>query len=195
MITVTDGAKAKFLSVLETENKQTQSLRITAKHGMTPFSADYGLSFVEPGGENNDDQIFEFEGFKVLVDPQSAPLLDGAVVDYVSGLNESGFKITNPKQAGPPKPSGPIADKVQQVLASRVNPAIRSHGGVVSLVELRDEIAYVRFGGGCQGCGMVDTTLKQGVEVMIKEAVPELKGVMDVTDHTGGTNPYYQQSK
>jgi Fe/S biogenesis protein NfuA len=69
------------------------------------------------------------------------------------------------------------------------------HGGHVSLVDVKDDIAYLQFGGGCQGCGMVDVTLKQGVEVMLREAVPELKAVMDVTDHAGGQNPYYQPSK
>ncbi len=192
MITITDSAKTKLISILEDEARQGHGLRVTATRGMSPFAVDYGLSFVEPGAESAEDKVLEFEGFKVFIDPESAPLLDGAIVDYVSGLNEAGFKITNPKQAAPAQPTGPIAEKVQQVLQAKVNPAIRSHGGVVSLVDVRDDIAYLRFGGGCQGCGMVDVTLKQGVEVMIKESVPELKGVMDVTDHAGGSNPYYQ---
>ncbi|MFQ5649683.1 MAG: iron-sulfur cluster assembly accessory protein [bacterium] len=192
MITITDTAKNKFLSILDEEERRGSGLRVTAARGASPFSVEYGLSFVAPGEESEADKVIEFDGFQVYIDPQSAPLLDGAIVDYVSSLNESGFKITNPNTAGPPRPSGPVAEKVQQVLQSRINPAIRSHGGVVSLVDVRDDIAYLRFGGGCQGCGMVDVTLKQGVEVMLKEAVPELKGVMDVTDHAGGTNPYYQ---
>jgi len=192
MITITDSAKTKLVSILEDEARQGHGLRVTATLGMSPFAVDYGLSFVEPGAESAEDKVLEFEGFKVFIDSESAPLLDGAIVDYVSGLNEAGFKITNPKQAAPAQPTGPIAEKVQQVLQAKVNPAIRSHGGVVSLVDVRDDIAYLRFGGGCQGCGMVDVTLKQGVEVMIKESVPELKGVMDVTDHAGGSNPYYQ---
>lgn len=195
MLTITDNAKQKFLSILESEARQGQGLRVTAARGVSPFSVDYGLSFVEPGMEDAADKVIEFEDFNVYVDPQSAPLLDGAVVDYVSGLNESGFKITNPKTAGPPTPTGPMAEKIQHVLDSRINPAVRNHGGVVSLIDVKDDIAYLQFGGGCQGCGMVDVTLKQGVEVMLKEAIPELKGVMDITDHAGGTNPYYQPSK
>ncbi|MFQ5675170.1 MAG: NifU family protein [bacterium] len=195
MITITDNAKNKFISILQEENRPGHGMRITAQRGMSPFSVDYGLAFVEPGQENAADEIVDLGEFKVYIDPDSALLAEGAIVDYVSGLNESGFKITNPRTAAPPSPTGPIAERVQQVLESKINPGVASHGGQVSLVDVRDEIAYLRFGGGCQGCGMVDVTLKQGVEVMLKEAVPELKGVMDVTDHAGGQNPYYQSSK
>lgn len=191
MITFTDNAKSKFLTVLKDENRSSNNVRVTAKRGLSPMAIDYGLAFVESGDEKEDDKIINFDGFDVYIDPESAPLLDGAIVDYVMGLNESGFKITNPNAAKVTAPSGAIADKVQQVLDNQVNPAIRNHGGFVSLVDLKEDIAYLRFGGGCQGCGMVDVTLKQGVEVMIKEAIPELKGVMDITDHTSGENPYY----
>ncbi len=191
MITFTDNAKSKFLTVLKEENRTGNNVRVTAQKGMSPMAIDYGLAFVEPGEEKEDDKIINFDGFDVYVDPESAPLLEGAIVDYVMGLNESGFKITNPNATKVAGPTGAIADKVQQVLDDQVNPAIRNHGGFVSLVDLKEDIAYLRFGGGCQGCGMVDVTLKQGVEVMIKEAIPELKGVMDITDHTGGENPYY----
>lgn len=191
-IRVTDAARDKFLSILENEGKAGQGLRVSARRGMSPFSIDYGLSFVEPDGGADDDEIVNLDGFNVYVDAGSQPLLDGVVVDYVHGLNESGFKITNPKQGGPQIPEGPLADKIQEVLNARINPGIRSHGGVVSLAALKDDVAYLRFGGGCQGCGMVDVTLKQGVEVALKQAIPELKGVRDITDHAAGENPYYR---
>lgn len=195
MITITDNAKEKFSTILKEENRQGQGIRVSAKPGISPFSVDYGLGFVEEGQASEDDEVFDFTDFKVYIDPASAKFLDGAVVDYVSGLSESGFKITNPKTAGPPRPEGPLAEKIQQVIDGQVNPQIRMHGGFVSLVDIRDDVAYLRFGGGCQGCGMVDVTLKQGVEVMLKQAVPELKGVADITDHASGQNPYYQSSK
>jgi Fe/S biogenesis protein NfuA len=153
------------------------------------------MAFVEPGKENADDSVIELPDFKIYVDPESAKLLDGAVVDYVSGLSESGFKITNSKQTGAQKPTGPIAEQVEQLLNSRINPSLGAHGGFISLVAVEKDIAYLQFGGGCQGCGMVDVTLKQGVEVMLKEAIPELQGVMDITDHASGQNPYYQAAK
>ncbi len=195
MITITDNAKQKFLSILENENRQGHGMRVTAQRGMSPFAVDYGIAFVESGHEDADDEVIDAGEFKVYIDSQSVPLAEGATVDYVSGLNESGFKITNAKTAAAPNPTGPVAEKIQQIIDSKVNPGVATHGGHVSLVDVKEDIAYLRFGGGCQGCGMVDVTLKQGVEVMLKEAVPELKGVMDVTDHAGGENPYYQPEK
>ena len=195
MFNITENAQNKFRSVLEAEGRQGRGIRVTAKRGMSPFTVDYGLAFMDPGQEHPADKVFEFAGLKVYVDPQSYPLVEGATVDYVSGLSESGFKITNPKMSASPVPTGPLAEKVQHILDSRINPAVRSHGGMVSLVDVKDNIAFLRFGGGCQGCGMVDVTLKQGVEVMLREAVPEIQGVMDITDHAGGKNPYYQPEK
>ena len=81
---------------------------------------------------------------------------------------------------------------ILQVLDERINPSIASHGGHISLIDVKDNNVYVRLEGGCQGCGMADVTLKQGIEVMIKEAIPEIEEVIDVTDHANGRNPYYQ---
>ena len=77
------------------------------------------------------------------------------------------------------------------MLETRINPAIAAHGGYITLIDIQEHIAYVEMSGGCQGCGMADATLKQGVEVEIKTAVPAIERVLDVTDHAGGTNPYY----
>ena len=88
-----------------------------------------------------------------------------------------------------------MADKLHRVLQERINPGVATHGGVVSLVAVENETAYLRFGGGCQGCGMVNVTLKQGVEKILFEEVPEIKKVLDITDHASGTNPYYQPAK
>ena len=84
-----------------------------------------------------------------------------------------------------------LSQKVAEIINSEVNPAVASHGGVVELVGVDENKAIIAFGGGCQGCGMADVTLKQGVEVMIKEKVPEIIEVIDSTDHAAGTNPFY----
>ena len=96
-----------------------------------------------------------------------------------------------------PKPGleSPVGLGVQRVLAERVNPAVASHGGYIALVDVQEDTAYIRLEGGCQGCGMADVTLKQGVEREILQAVPEITRVLDVTDHAGGSNPYYQPGK
>ena len=96
-----------------------------------------------------------------------------------------------------PKPGmdTPEAQAILQVLDERINPAIAGHGGHISLIDVKDDTAFVRLEGGCQGCGMADVTLKQGVEGEIKSVAPSILQVLDVTDHAGGTNPYYAPGK
>jgi len=96
-----------------------------------------------------------------------------------------------------PRPglSTPEGQAIKQLLDERINPAVAAHGGYISLVDVSDDTVYIRLEGGCQGCGMADVTLKQGVEVEIKQTVPGIEHVLDVTDHAGGSNPYYQPGK
>ena len=96
-----------------------------------------------------------------------------------------------------PKPGldTPVGKAVKELLDTRINPSVASHGGHIALVDVTDDTVYIRLEGGCQGCGMADVTLKQGVEVQIKETVPQILHVLDVTDHGSGDNPYYQPSK
>ena len=91
--------------------------------------------------------------------------------------------------------NSPEALAIQKVLDDEINPSVASHGGHVSLVEVKENIAYIRMEGGCKGCGQADVTLKQGIVIAIKKAVTTILEVLDVTDHAGGTNPYYQPSK
>jgi Fe/S biogenesis protein NfuA len=192
MLTLTDAAAQKFLEAAEAEGRKGHGLRIIVRGGGTP-QPEFALNFVSPDEAADDDVVIEGK-IKVYIDPQSARWLEDASIDYVDGLEESGFKVDAPK-AGIPRPSGPLAEKVHQAIQDKINPAIAAHGGVISLVAVEDGTAYLRFGGGCQGCGMVNVTLKQGVEKILFEDVPEITKVMDVTDHAAGTNPYYQPAK
>jgi Fe/S biogenesis protein NfuA len=88
-----------------------------------------------------------------------------------------------------------VKSRIQKILDEMINPAVAGHGGFVELLDVKENIAYLRLGGGCQGCGMVNVTLKQGIEATLKEEIPQLAGVIDQTDHAGGTNPYYQPAK
>lgn len=88
-----------------------------------------------------------------------------------------------------------LRSRVQSVLDREVNPSVASHGGVVNLLDVRDNMIYLQMGGGCQGCGQADVTLKQGVEIAIRNAVPEVGEILDTTDHASGRNPYYTPSK
>ncbi len=96
-----------------------------------------------------------------------------------------------------PKPgmNTPEAAAIQELLDTRINPSVAMHGGHIALVDVQEDTVYIRLEGGCQGCGMADVTLKQGIEVQIKETVPEIRRVLDVTDHASGDNPYYQPAK
>lgn len=88
-----------------------------------------------------------------------------------------------------------IKAKIQKILDEMINPAVAGHGGWVDLLDVKDNLVYLRLGGGCQGCGMVNVTLKQGIEATIREEIPQIAGVVDQTDHQGGNNPYYQPAK
>ncbi len=88
-----------------------------------------------------------------------------------------------------------VKTRIQKILDEMINPAVASHGGWVELLDVKKNIAYLKLGGGCQGCGMVNVTLKQGIEATLKEEIPQLAGVIDQTDHADGANPYFQPSK
>ena len=190
MISFTDLAKSKVLDFLKAENQPGLALRIEVK-GRGAGGFQYDLQFVGEEDKNPDDTVIDADGFQVLIDPRSAPNLKGATVDFVEGALQSGFKVDNPN----PVWADPRAVAVQEVIDSKINPGVAGHGGHITLLDVKDDVAYIALGGGCQGCGMADVTLKQGIEVMIKEAVPEIRRIVDTTDHAGGTNPYYQPSK
>jgi Fe/S biogenesis protein NfuA len=190
---ITETAKKKFVEIVAAEDRVGQGLRIIVHNGGSA-QPEFALNFVMPDDAGDDDKIFDFGELKVYVDSKSVKWLDDASVDYIDTLSESGFKIDAPN-AGISVPSGPIAEAVQKVLVDQINPAVASHGGNVSLIAIEDDTAYLRFGGGCQGCGMINVTLKQGVEKMIFAEVPQITKVMDVTDHASGSNPYYQPGK
>jgi Fe/S biogenesis protein NfuA len=91
--------------------------------------------------------------------------------------------------------SDDLKAKVQELIDSTINPAVAGHGGFVELIDIQDSRVYLQLGGGCQGCGMSDVTLKAGIERLIKEEIPEVVEVVDTTDHASGSNPYYTPGK
>ena len=190
MITVTDTAREEILELMKKQEQPVKGVRIKAE-ALSPLQANFRLRFVSEDQEEETDIITEFEGFNVYVDPDSVSYVDQVTVDFVESLAGRGFKIENPNKV-PSHLKGTIAEKIQTIIDEKINPQIASHGGHLSLLDVKDNTAYVQFGGGCQGCGMADVTLKQGVEVMIKEACPEIEAILDVTDHADGKNPYFQ---
>lgn len=190
MIKFSDLARQKIVGLMGSDGRPGLALRFGVT-GRGPGGFQYRLGFVEASERRPDDTVVDAQDFQVLVDAESAPSLTGVSVDYIEGPSESGFKIDNPN----PLWADPKALAVQRVLDSDINPAVAAHGGWVTLLDVRDDVVYVQLGGGCQGCGMVDVTLKQGIEVRIREVVPSIREVVDTTDHAGGTNPYYRPAK
>ena len=190
MITVTDAAREEIVKLMEKQEQPVKGVRIKAE-ASSPLKANFRLRFVAEDQEEATDVITEFEGFNIYVDPDSLSYVEEITVDFVESLAGRGFKIESPNKV-PSHLKGTVAEQVQMIIDEKINPQIASHGGHLSLLDVKENTAYVQFGGGCQGCGMADVTLKQGVEVLIKEACPEIEEILDVTDHADGKNPYFQ---
>ncbi|MCP4412041.1 MAG: Fe-S biogenesis protein NfuA [Gammaproteobacteria bacterium] len=194
MIQISDEAKKHFVKLLEDQNDETSDIRVFVVNPGTP-NAECGVSFCPTSSIDDTDTKLDFGDFAAYVDPDSAPFLEDANIDYVKeGLDyQLTLKAPNAK-VRVVSDDASLADRVNYVLQSEVNPQLASHGGMVSLVDITDEgVAILQFGGGCQGCGMVNFTLQEGVEKNLLEKFPEeLTGVKDATEHKEGDNPYYR---
>jgi Grx4 family monothiol glutaredoxin len=186
---ITPAAMKMFQdAIAEEEGPGPWGIRVLAKR-MGATKADYELDIIS-GSEKAADAIeIDKDGLIVWVDPFSARNLDGASIDFVTGDRGSGFKFDNPRlKEGW---SDPRADHFEQLLEREINPSIASHGGVVHLCDVQGDTAWVQMGGGCQGCGMAGVTLNQGIVQRVREVIPSIQHVVDLTDHASGTNPYY----
>jgi Fe/S biogenesis protein NfuA len=191
VVTFTDGAKAHVVAFLA-EESEPLAVRIEVLDS-SPLAPQYDLALIEESEKEAGDQVYQQGGFEVVVPRSSVDLLQGATVDWVESIQGSGFKVENPNivPIGEGLAEGPLADRVMQVIEMQVNPAIASHGGSVTLVEVRDDVVYLEMMGGCQGCGMAAVTLAQGIRRIIMENVPDVRDIVDVTNHDAGANPYY----
>ncbi len=192
MLTITDKAKQRVLEAVKAEGKPDLGLRVSID-GRSPAGLQFGLALITPDEVQEDDVVVDGDGVKIYLDAEAAPRMENASLDFVETLSESGFKVLNADEGT--KWDDPVSQRVQKVLDEKINPGVAGHGGWVELLGRKEDTVYLKLGGGCQGCGMVDVTLKQGIEVMLKEDVPEILHVVDQTDHAGGNNPYYQPSK
>lgn len=202
MLTLTDAARSMVLGVRANEpDPETLALWVEVS-GVNGNSFTYDMFFQPLADATADDVVIGHDDISVVVRSTSVDRIVGSTLDVVGG----GMVMNNPNSPAPPpapipveRPtadlSGPVAQAVLQVLEEQINPAIASHGGRADLVAIEDDVAVLRLGGGCQGCGMAAATLSQGIEVAIVESVPEISRVMDVTDHASGQNPYYEAAK
>ncbi len=190
-ITFSDVARSKLLEVLTGYPEEVAGLRLKIT-GRTSQGFEHVLTIVEKGIEPEDDATVQYPDFLLYVEGEHIEDLRGTNVHYeFKGPNVSGLEFHNPN----PVWRDPLAQEIQRIFDEQVNPQIAAHGGFVQLLELRGKRAYIEMGGGCQGCGMANVTLKQGIEVAVKEALPEIEELVDITDHQSGDNPYYKPSK
>ncbi len=186
LLTFTDLAREKLEEFAQGSDESSLALRI-AIVGRGPNGFQYDLQLIPPDNGVETDTELQVDGWSVLVSESSMPYMEGVTLGFKETLMGGGFHFENPN----PLWLDDMAQRVQEVITTEVNPAVASHGGTVLLVDVSEGEAIISFGGGCQGCAAVDATLKNGVERMICDKIPEIVAVRDVTDHSAGTNPFY----
>ncbi len=196
-ITVTPSAQSYLTELLAKQEETDIGVRIFVENAGTP-RAECCMAYSYAEDRDDEDLCLEYETFTAYIDAPSVPYLLDAVIDYNADRfgGQLTFRAPNSKvpQVGE---DASIEERIHYVLQSEINPSLASHGGNVELVQLLEEegvglTAVLKFGGGCQGCSAVDVTLRQGVEVQLKQSIPELTQVIDETDHSQTENAYYQ---
>jgi len=191
MINISESAQAYFQRLLATQGGDAVGIRLSAIHPGTP-KADARLEFCDHGDLLGDEWAIECEGFTLYVDAPSAPFLDSAAIDFAANATGGQLSIKAPRIKGDqPAGDASLVERVQWLIESEINPQLASHKGKVALDSIdADGVVYLRFGGGCHGCGMADVTLKQGIEKQMVARFPEVTAVRDATDHSTGSAPY-----
>lgn len=192
MITITEPAQEYLAGLLGNQDDEVLGIRIFVNQPGTP-RAETCIAYCRPEDLQEEDAKTAFTGFDAYFDTRSLPFLEDAVVDYAKEKMGGQLTIKAPNSKMPNvSDDSPIEDRINYVLYNEVNPSLAAHGGEVSLMEVVEEsVAVLQFGGGCQGCGMVDATLKDGVEKTLLEQIPGLTGVRDVTDHSDKSQAYF----
>ena len=170
--------------------------------GMQGNQYTYDLSFLDVEEARSDDELLKFGDLTVIIAAKDKDKFENASLNLSEDMNS--LEMDNPNTPSPniidsseplPELTGDLANKVKTILEQQINPAIAAHGGVATLVNVEGNDVYLQLGGGCQGCGMAQVTLSQGIEASLKEAIPEIGNVIDATDHSSGQNPYFAGSK
>ena len=198
ILIVTDAARTAVLSIRDQEDDaETLALRVEVT-GTAGIDYAYDLALDPVSDAAPDDHVHTAGGLTVVVPDASVSRLRGATLDVPSVPGQGGLVIRNPNRPNPLgdmdrlELTGGIAEKVTQLLDMSINPALASHGGYATLMEVRDDDSVVvTMGGGCQGCAMSQATLSDGIKRAILEAIPEVSDVIDATDHEAGDNPYF----
>ena len=192
IINITKSAEEYLAKLIQDKNETDLSIRIFISDPGTP-KAETCLAYCKPEEAMPDDMILNLELINVNLEKRSLPFLKDAEVNFDNDTFGGQLTIKAPNARLPNiSADSPVEDRINYVIYNEINPMLESHGGEVSLVEFNDHgEAVLQFGGGCQGCGMVDVTLKDGIEKTLVEQIPEVTGVKDTTDHSIDDNAYY----
>ena len=189
---ITESAQEYLSGLLEKQDTEGMAIRLFVADPGTP-KAETCIAYSKPGEEQEDDIVLTLNGFTAFVEKRSLLFLEDAKVDYSPDRLGGQLSIRAPNSRLPQvREDSPIEDKINYILHDEINPGLASHGGMVTLEEMDNDVVILQFGGGCQGCGMVDVTLKEGVEKTLLEKIPELKGVRDITDHSDTSQAFYK---
>ena len=190
---ITPSAQEYLADLLSNQEENTTGIKIFVSEPGTP-RAETCIAYAKQDEDFSEFRFIEEFDFSLYLEEKSIDFLKDAEVDYSPDKFGGTLTIKAPNAKLPQiSKDASIEDKINYVLYSEINPGLASHGGEVSLIEvLNEETAILQFGGGCQGCGMVDLTLKDGVEKTLLEQVEGLKSVKDVTDHSYRENAYYK---
>lgn len=204
---VTEVARKKVLRVRANESDPENLALWLEIAGVANGKYKYDMYFQPADYAGPTDVVQRHDDISVVIPAFSVDKVRGATLDVSGDPIEGGLVLDNPNSPSPAvgvagdaaRPqadlSGDVAQRVLQVLDGQINPSIAAHGGHAELVAVEEGTAFLRLSGGCQGCGMASVTLSQGIEVVIKEQVPEVTRVVDVTDHASGDNPYFESAK
>lgn len=210
VLKVTENARQKVLRVRANETEPEKLALWLEIAGVANGKYKYDMYFQPIDYAGPTDVVQRHDDLSVVIPAFSIDKVRGATLDVAGDPVEGGLVLDNPNSPSPAvgaagaagaatRPpadlSGDVAQRVLQVLDSQINPSIAAHGGRAELVAVEENTAYLRLSGGCQGCGMASVTLSQGIEVVIKEQIPEITRVVDVTDHASGENPYFESAK
>ncbi|GAB6262811.1 Fe-S biogenesis protein NfuA [Photobacterium sp. CCB-ST2H9] len=192
MITISETAQQHFVKLLAQQPEGT-NIRVFVVNPGTP-NAECGVSYCPPEAIEASDTELKFNMFSAYIDELSLPFLEDAEIDFVTDKMGSQLTLKAPNaKVRKVSNDAPLMERVDYVIQTQVNPQLAGHGGHVSLSEItEDGVAILQFGGGCNGCSMVDVTLKEGIEKqLLAEFSGELTGVRDVTEHARGDHSYY----
>ena len=187
LLALDEAAGRKLAEMRDAGRFDGSALRVSVREHGAAFR--YALELVDAASRDAGDAVVEATGILFYLDARSVPLLRGATLQYVENLSGGGFRFENPNR--PSMLDVPLAGAVQRLLDEQINPGIAAHGGRVTLMDVQGGRVVVEFGGGCQGCGMADLTLREGVTATLRQALPEITEVVDATDHEAGESPYH----